>query len=147
MGINILGDRVAIRPLADPDKIGSIIVPDVAKGRAVQGVIAMVGPKCVSLKRGDHVFFPAYSGTVVDIEDVRYILMYEKDVSCKLITEPLLVPGLFMEIKGPGEYGEGDSKFVLASEDFIIEMLHIHYEEQYGDLIDKAQLDRKNFKS
>lgn len=138
MGINILADRVAIIPLADPDKIGSIIVPEVAKGRSVQGVVAMVGPKCVSLKRGDHVFFPAYNGQTVIIEDKKYIIMFEKDVTCKLITEPLLVPGLWMEVE--------KGKYELASEDFIIEMLHIHYEENYSDIIDKVQLDRKAFK-
>src|SRR6478735_490463 len=114
MAIQIIDKRVAIIPMADPDKIGSIIVPDVAKGRSVQGVVAMVAKDCTLLKRGDHVLFPAYNGQVVDIEGTRYIIMYEKDISCKLITTPLEVPGLFMEV-GKGNYEP-------ASEDFIIIM-------------------------
>lgn len=139
MGVQIFQDRVAIIPMADPDKIGSLYVPEVAKGRSVQGVVAMVGKECTSLKRGDHVLYPAYNGQVVDIEGTRYIVMYEKDVTCKLVTEPLLVPGLFMEL------AEEAGRFVPASEDFVVKMLHLHYEDNYGDVLDRTKLDRKSF--
>lgn len=42
--IQPLNDRVLIRRLDEPERIGSIIVPDIAKQRAIKGEIVAVGP-------------------------------------------------------------------------------------------------------
>lgn len=42
--IQPLNDRVLIRRLDEPERIGSIIVPDIARQRAIKGEIVAVGP-------------------------------------------------------------------------------------------------------
>lgn len=83
--IELLDDRVAIIPVEDPNKIGSIWIPDVAKKKADQGVIKYRGKNVKELKVGDHVLFPAYSGQKIAIqgEGVLFV-MREEDVLCLL---------------------------------------------------------------
>lgn len=79
--MQMLDDRVAIRPLSDPDKIGSIWVPDTAKKRQDQGIIIYRGPNTKDLKVGDHVLYPAYSGTKIVVADEgTYTIMPEDEV-------------------------------------------------------------------
>lgn len=83
--LQMLKDRVAIRPLSDPDKIGSIIIPETAKKRSDQGVVIYRGPDVKELKVGDHVLFPAYSGTKINVVDEGvYIVMPEEEISAVL---------------------------------------------------------------
>ena len=83
--LQMLKDRVAIRPLADPDKIGSIYIPDTAKRKSDQGVIIYRGPEVKELKVGDHVLFPAYSGTKITVVgEGMYYVMPEEEVSAVL---------------------------------------------------------------
>lgn len=121
MAIEVLDDRIAILPMGDPEKIGSIIVPEIAKGRAVQGVVAFTGKKCHTLKRGMHVFFPAYNGQVAIIEDKRYIIMYEKDVTCVIKRQVETIPGLYFRTP--------EGTFEEASLDYVLEMLLIEHSE------------------
>lgn len=83
--IELLDDRVAIIPVEDPDKIGSIWIPDTAKKKADQGVVKYRGKNVEELKVGDHVLFPAYTGQKIAIhgEGVLYV-MREEDVLCVL---------------------------------------------------------------
>ena len=77
----MLRDRVAIRTISDPDKIGHIWVPDTAKRKSDQGVIIYIGDDVKELKVGDHVLFPAYSGTQVAVaEEGHYLIMPEEEI-------------------------------------------------------------------
>ncbi len=79
--MQMLDDKVAIRTLSDPDKIGLIIIPETAKRRSDQGVIIYRGPNVEDLKVGDHVLFPAYSGTkVVVAEEGHFLIMPEEEI-------------------------------------------------------------------
>lgn len=100
-------DQVVISPIYDPEMIGSLYVPDSAKGRADQGIVKYVGVDCKWLRVGDHVLFSAYAGTTVELEgDGTIIFMIERLVlsivgdSEWMVTS---VPGLFHRTKD-GEY-------------------------------------------
>lgn len=84
--ISVTADRVAIQPVFDSDRIGSIYVPDQAKSRCKQGLVKYVGPECREVKPGDYVFFPGYSGTVFNMPD-EGLLIIMKESSIVAIVE------------------------------------------------------------
>ena len=89
MNIKPLSDRVVVRPLEEAEvKKGSIIIPDTAKERPMQGEVIEVGPGKVEdgkkinmeVKKGDKVLYGKYSGTEVTVDDVEYLIMRESDI-------------------------------------------------------------------
>jgi chaperonin GroES len=89
MKMKPLADRVVVKPLEEMEmKKGSIIIPDTAKERPMQGEVMEVGPgktedgKLVAMevKKGDRVLYGKYSGTEVTIDDVEYLIMRESDI-------------------------------------------------------------------
>jgi chaperonin GroES len=72
---------------------GGIIIPDVAKEKPLEGVVAAVGKGKrlkngitvePDLKVGDRIFFGKYAGFEMDIDDGKYIMMRDSDVLCKI---------------------------------------------------------------
>ncbi len=89
MKIKPLADRVVVKPLEEAEvKKGSIIIPDTAKERPMQGEVMEVGPGKVEdgkkidmeVKKGDKVLYGKYSGTEVTVDDVEYLIMRESDI-------------------------------------------------------------------
>jgi chaperonin GroES len=89
MNIKPLSDRVVVKPLEEMEvKKGSIIIPDTAKERPMQGEVMAAGPgktedgKLVpmSVKKGDKILYGKYSGTEVTVDDVEYLIMRESDI-------------------------------------------------------------------
>ena len=89
MQIKPLADRVVVKPLEEMEmKKGSIIIPDTAKERPMQGEVIEVGPgktedgKLIGMevKKGDRVLYGKYSGTEVTIDDIEYLIMRESDI-------------------------------------------------------------------
>ena len=89
MNIKSLSDRVVVKPLEEMEvKKGSIIIPDTAKERPMQGEVMAAGPgktedgKLVpmSVKKGDKILYGKYSGTEVTVDDVEYLIMRESDI-------------------------------------------------------------------
>ena len=89
MKVKPLSDRVVVRPLEETEvKKGSIIIPDTAKERPMQGEVIETGPGRVEdgktipmeVKKGDKVLYGKYSGTEVTIDDVEYLIMRESDI-------------------------------------------------------------------
>lgn len=89
MKIKPLSDRVVIKPLEEMEaKKGSIIIPDTAKERPMQGEVIEAGPGKtedgkkvpMEVKKGDKVLYGKYSGTEVTIDDTEYLIMRESDV-------------------------------------------------------------------
>ena len=79
--LSMLDDRIAVIPVEDPPKVGSLWVPDTAKRRAEQGVIKYRGENVKELKVGDHVLFSGYTGTRISYQDEGHlIVMKETDV-------------------------------------------------------------------
>lgn len=86
-----LGNRVLVEP--DPHEEmteGGIIIPDMAKGRQVQGTVVLVGPGNwhagsqsyipMHVKRGDKVLYGKYAGTDIVIDDCSYVVTTEEDI-------------------------------------------------------------------
>ena len=85
MTIKPLADRVLILPAPAEEKtIGGIIIPDTAKEKPLQGTIVGVGngPKDeeLVLKVNDTVLNGKYSGTEIEHEGVKYLMMRQSDV-------------------------------------------------------------------
>ena len=85
MNIKPLADRVLILPAPAEEKtIGGIIIPDTAKEKPLQGEVVAVGhgtkDEEMVLKVGDTVLYSKYSGTEIEYEGVKYLMMRQSDV-------------------------------------------------------------------
>lgn len=85
MNIKPLADRVLIKPAASEEKTaGGIIIPDTAKEKPLQGEVLAVGngtkDEEMVLKAGDTVLYGKYSGTEVELEGEKYLIMRQSDV-------------------------------------------------------------------
>ena len=84
-----LGVGVAVKLIAHEDKIGSIIIPDSAKERPVQGEVVAIGSGSrdhagnlipLEVKVGDKVLFGKWSGTEVKVGSQELLVMKESDI-------------------------------------------------------------------
>ena len=78
-------DRVLVLPKAAEEKtIGGIIIPDTAKEKPLQGEVVACGngtkDEEMVLKVGDQVLYGKYSGTELEYEGVKYLMMRQSDV-------------------------------------------------------------------
>ena len=85
MNIQPLADRVHVLPKAAEEKtIGGIIIPDTAKEKPLQGEVVATGngtkDEEMVLKVGDQVLYGKYSGTEIEYEGVKYLMMRQSDV-------------------------------------------------------------------
>ena len=84
MNIKPLADRVLVLPAAAEEKIGGIIIPDTAKEKPLHGKVVAVGngtkDEQMVLKEGDEVLYGKYSGTELDFEGEKYLIMRQSDV-------------------------------------------------------------------
>jgi len=84
MNIKPLGDRVLVVPAPAEEKIGGIIIPDTAKEKPLHGTIKAVGQGTkdeeMILKAGDEVLYGKYSGTELEFEGEKYLMMRQSDV-------------------------------------------------------------------
>ena len=84
MNIKPLGDRVLVSPAPAEEKIGGIIIPDTAKEKPLRGTVVAVGKGTkdeeMILKEGDQVLYGKYSGTELELEGVKYLMMRQSDV-------------------------------------------------------------------
>lgn len=89
--IKPLSDRVLVEPSeADESKsAGGIIIPDTAKEKSQEGIIAAAGPgrtddngKIIKMnvKVGDKVLFSKYGGTELKFDGTDYLIMSESDI-------------------------------------------------------------------
>lgn len=85
MNIKPLADRVLVKPAPAEEKTaGGIIIPDTAKEKPLQGTVLATGngtkDEEMVLKAGDHVLYGKYSGTEVELEGEKYLIMRQNDV-------------------------------------------------------------------
>lgn len=85
MNVKPLADRVLILPAPAEEKtVGGIIIPDTAKEKPLQGEVVAVGhgtkDEEMVLKVGDTVLYGKYSGTEIEYEGVKYLMMRQSDV-------------------------------------------------------------------
>lgn len=85
MNIKPLVDRVLIAPAKAEEKtVGGIIIPDTAKEKPLQGEVLAVGngtkDEEMVLKKGDTVLYGKYSGTEIELDNEKYLIMRQSDV-------------------------------------------------------------------
>lgn len=86
MNIQPLADRVLVQPQEAEEKTaGGIIIPDTAKKeRPIEGQVLAVGQGTkdeeMVLKVGDRVLYGKYSGTEVELDGEKYLIMRQSDV-------------------------------------------------------------------
>ena len=85
MKIQPLADRVLIKPAAAEEKtVGGIIIPDTAKEKPLKGSVIAVGngtkDEEMVLKAEDTVLYGKYSGTEVELDGEKYLIMSQSDV-------------------------------------------------------------------
>ena len=88
--IQPLGDRVLVKPAeAKETKRGGIIIPDSAKEKPQEGIIAACGKgktteagKVIALdvKVGDKILYGKYSGSEIKLDDEDYLIMHQDDI-------------------------------------------------------------------
>lgn len=90
MKVKPLADRVLIRPVAAEEKtVGGIIIPDSAKEKPLRGEVIAVGEgtkdEKMVLAEGDQVLYGKYSGTELELDGEKLLIMRQSDVLAKLI--------------------------------------------------------------
>lgn len=85
MNIKPLADRVLIEPTAaEETTMAGIIIPDSAKEKPLKGKVLAVGAGTkdeeMILKVGDTVLYGKYSGTEIEFEGTKYLMMRQSDV-------------------------------------------------------------------
>ena len=85
MKIQPLADRVLIKPAAaEETTVGGIIIPDTAKEKPLKGSVIAVGngtkDEEMVLKAEDTVLYGKYSGTEVELDGEKYLIMRQSDV-------------------------------------------------------------------
>ena len=84
MNIKPLADRVLVLPAQAEEKVGGIIIPDTAKEKPQHGTIVTAGngtkDEEMILKEGDEILYGKYSGTELEVEGTKYLIMRQSDV-------------------------------------------------------------------
>jgi chaperonin GroES len=88
MTLKPLSDRVLIKPApAEQKTAGGIIIPDSAKEKPLKGEIIAVGPgtkdETMQLAVGDSVLYGKYSGTEIELDGEKYLIMRQSDILAK----------------------------------------------------------------
>ncbi|MBN1490350.1 MAG: co-chaperone GroES [Phycisphaerae bacterium] len=88
--IRPLDDRILVEQAEAEEKTaGGIVLPDAAKEKPQRGTVKALGPGklldsgergTMNVKVGDEVFYGKYSGTNVEIEGTKYVILREADV-------------------------------------------------------------------
>ena len=84
MNIKPLADRVLVLPAQAEEKVGGIIIPDTAKEKPQHGTVVAAGngtkDEEMVLKEGDEVLYGKSSGTELEVEGTKYLIMRQSDV-------------------------------------------------------------------
>jgi chaperonin GroES len=90
MKLRPLADRVIVKQSDAEEKTKSgILLPDTAKEKPTKGKVIAVGPGKldekgkpmeIGLRVGDSVYYGKYSGTDVEVDGQKYVILRESDV-------------------------------------------------------------------
>jgi len=85
-----LGDRVIVKQSEAEEKTASgILLPDSAKEKPTKGKVLSVGPGKlddngkhmeIGLRANDVVYYGKYSGTEVEVDGTKYVILRESDI-------------------------------------------------------------------
>jgi len=85
MNIKPLADRVLVLPAQAEEKTASgIIIPDTAKEKPQRGKVVAIGggtkDEQMIVKENDTVLYGKYSGTELEFEGEKYLIMRQSDI-------------------------------------------------------------------
>ncbi|MFU2359775.1 MULTISPECIES: co-chaperone GroES [unclassified Prevotella] len=84
MNVKPLADRVLVLPAQAEEKVGGIIIPDTAKEKPQHGKVVATGngtkDEEMVLKEGDEILYGKYSGTELEFDGTKYLIMRQSDV-------------------------------------------------------------------
>lgn len=84
MNVKPLADRVLVIPAQAEEKVGGIIIPDTAKEKPQHGKVVATGngtkDEDMVLKEGDEILYGKYSGTELEFDGTKYLIMRQSDV-------------------------------------------------------------------
>jgi chaperonin GroES len=88
MSLQPLSDRVLVKPAAAEQKTASgIIIPDSAKEKPLKGEVIAVGPgtkdEVMQVSVGDTVLYGKYSGTEIEVDGDKLLIMRQSDILAK----------------------------------------------------------------
>ncbi|MCB9418845.1 MAG: co-chaperone GroES [Ardenticatenaceae bacterium] len=88
MKIEPMGARVLVRPLEKETMTKSgLVLPETAKEKPQQGVIEAVGSEeemATDLAVGDTVLYAKYTGTEIEVDGTKYLVLEENDVLARI---------------------------------------------------------------
>ena len=85
MALKTVLNKIIVEPVEAETKTASgIIIPDSAKEKPQKGIVVATGKgnhdEPMEIKVGDSVLFGKYSGTEVNIDDKKYLVMNQSDI-------------------------------------------------------------------
>lgn len=90
MKLNPLNDRVIVKQQEAEEKTASgIVLPDAAREKPTRGKVVAVGPgkandegkrAPVAVKAGEVVYYGKYSGTDVEVDGEKLVILREQDI-------------------------------------------------------------------
>ena len=84
MNVKPLADKVLVLPAQAEEKVGGIIIPDTAKEKPQHGKVVATGngtkDEEMVLKEGDEILYGKYSGTELEFDGTKYLIMRQSDV-------------------------------------------------------------------
>lgn len=84
MNVKPLADRVLVLPAQAEEKVGGIIIPDTAKEKPQHGKVVATGngtkDEEMVLKESDEILYGKYSGTELEFDGTKYLIMRQSDV-------------------------------------------------------------------
>jgi chaperonin GroES len=88
MNIEPLGARVLVRPLEKEAMTKSgLVLPETAKEKPQQGVVEALGTEeemMTDLAVGDTVLYAKYTGTEIEVDGTKFLVLEENDVLARL---------------------------------------------------------------
>lgn len=91
--IQPLGDRVLVKAILE-EKVGSIVIPELAQGRPEKAVVLAVGPGALNdagelipmaIEKDDIVIFHRHAGTHIGGLSDDYIIFREQDILARVL--------------------------------------------------------------
>lgn len=95
--------NVAVTPLFDTLKVGSLYIPEQARERCDQGIVKYKGAACELVNVGDHVVFSGYTGSTVSIEGEGLLIILPEEFIVAIIeydgpeVAKIEMPGLYFK--------------------------------------------------
>ena len=90
MKLKPLQDRVIVKQAEAEEKTASgILLPDAAKEKPTKGKVIAAGPgktddngktHALNVKAGDNVYYGKYSGTDVEVNGEKFVILRESDI-------------------------------------------------------------------